>query len=340
MCNKIYAKLPDAERKKRQAESKLKFKDIYEKTLMVLGASQTDVPCSGGFQKCWSELLGIWSKYASKIGCNVIYAALHHIAWNRYPNPNMPKTVLDLLCLVEQAVLDEGYAYEVWSQSYFFDRALDEVKDTASVFSADCYCQSVWFGRYIYSRVYSQVCLKSRTLCSPIQGMRLADFRMFKTLDEARENVRVFEDTIKRLLPSAATWTRSAWTDEDGILQEIYLVHGINYTKNYQAFDDLVDVFKLVLNGQTYDRSLMLLSQFPVSMVACLWPKDTKENLERFFIRVCKRTSKQMKANPTTGSVFRHDVLEKSWVYQQFSNGTWTQSTAVKKQMFEYMLGV
>lgn len=340
MSKKFYANLPAAEVKKLRAESRRNFELIYEKTLEVLNLDKISAPCSGGFQKCWDDLQDIWRSNVQQLDCVVMNSVMYHIALGWYPGQGMSRDLQDLLLMVEQAVLAEGYAFEVWKESGVLRRELDFVRELMTPGSELACCGSKWFGRYVYSCTFSQVYLKRRKVCSEFEDMCWEDFMMFGTTHQARANVVVFESAIESLLPGAKAWTRGQWTDESWIMQEIYRVHGIDYTLDYSGFDALIDVFALRLNGCSYDRSLMLLDAFPDTMMACLWPQNTQLELERFFLRVSKRTRKQMKANPNTYGAFHTRVLTNSWVWNYYFNGTVTFSNKVKAEKFNVMLGV
>lgn len=340
MRNCIYQNLPVDEVKKHRKESREKFKLIYEKTLEVLKLDETSAPCSGGFQQCWYDLLDIWSSNAQHMNCVVMNSVMHHIAWGWYPGNEMSKELQDLLLLVEKAVLEEGYAFEVWLKSGVLRRELNFVREMCNCRSELTYCNSRWFGRYVYSRTFSQVRLKKRKIASYFEGMEREDYYIFGTAPRARDKVHDFENAIKALLPGSKSWSKTQWSDEKWIMQEIYRVHGVDYSQDFHAFDELVDVFVAVQNGRSYDRSLLLLDAFPESMLVCLWPRDTQLKLERFFLRVAKRTRKQMKTNPNTRAAFRTSVLTNSWVWRYYSNSPATCSNKVKTEQFNVQLGI
>jgi len=302
--------------------------------------NRASAPCSGGFQQCWNDLQDIWRNNAQRMNCVVMNSVMHHIAFGCYPDHGISKALQDLLLLVEQAVLGEGYAFEVWMESGVIRRELDFIREIATPESALGCCGSMWYGKYIYSRTFSQVRLKEREIDSVFEGICWADISMFGSASQARENVVAFEGAIQRLLPSAKCWSKIQWSDEAWILQEIHREHGIDFTQDYPAFDALIDVFVLALSGSSYDRSLMLLDAFPETMAACLWPQDPQKELERFFIRVCKRTRRQMRANPNTYGAFRTSILTNSWVWNYYSSGSVAEPKPVKTEKFNIMLGV
>ena len=335
----IYEKLSAEERKKLQAQSKQKFAVFYEKTLCAYGLTESQAPCSRGFQKCWNDVLKVLENQTAAIRYDIIYMALYHITWNTYPVSGLSAAKLELLALVEEALIEEGYAYEVWSESYIFNRAMDLIGKSTSIGSPRCLCHSAWFGRYVYANTCYEVVLKNGKVKLHESRIGWIGLNMFESTYSVRNTILVFEAAIKRLIPSATNWTRQEWTNEAHILREIQKVHGINYSQNYEDFDNLMDVFDRLLNGADYDRSLMLLDQVPLSIATSLWPNNALKNLERFFVRICNRTRKQMKINPCSQSAFRKDILTNSWVWVHF-NGTNTPPPKVKQQIFNVMLGV
>ncbi len=334
----IYEKMSAESRKKMQKRSKEKFTEIYQKTLIAYGLSPSQAPCSGGFQKCWNDILKVWDGQTTTVKYDVIYMAIYHVAWNRYPVSGLTDAQLELLALVEQVLIDEGYAYEVLSESYIFTRSLDLVEKSASVGEMYSLCHTKWFGKYVYANTYCKILLKNRKISLNSRRFGQIGTGMFHRPWEARNVVNVFEAAIKRLVPNSGSWTRAEWTNENLIMSEIQKAHGVDYTQNYRAFDDLMDVFDLLLNGRSYDRSLLLLGEVPVSMTVCFWPRNTAKSLECFATRVCKRVQKQMSSNPYSNSAFRKDIFSHSWVYRQHTDGTRALSRELKKLMFDTMM--
>ena len=336
----IYERLSIEERKQRQAESRLKFAEIYEKTLDVFELDPEQTHCRGGFQQCWYDILKVWSNLGTSRKYDLLYMAVYHIVWDRHYGTNLSPEYLELLSLVERALLDEGYAYEVWSSCGALNLIMKEFRAAFLLGTGQTVCKSAWFGKYIYACAYSKLRIKGRPTTRLPFGMLRGDVLMLRSTDNVKNIIAAFEKVIIQLLPNAAAWTRAAWADEAAIMKELYQAHGIDYTQKPGAFDELVDAVSMVLQGRNYERSLLLLDELPASMVRCLWPEDTEKNLERFFIRVCKRVRKQMKENPKTYGAFRKDVLEKSWVYRQYEDGTWTPSHNVTVQKFNVQLGI
>ena len=333
----MFENLPTDERKQLQTESKLRFAEVYEKTICALNLSPGQAPCSGGFMRCWRDIMNVWDCQSPGYSYGLFYNALYHVMWNRYPITNLSLAEKELLALVEQALIDEGYAYEVLSDSDSFWVAYDcVVKSLRSKYPSNK-GHSARFSNYVYSAYFCKVALKRKN-----DNSRINKVGMGLLAGYCREEVtrKAFEDTIKRLVPTAVNWTGCEWTDEAFIFHEIHKAHGVDYTLEPEAFDELIDVFTCMYEGRSYDRSLMLLKKLPVSMLPCLWPKDTEKNMERFFCRLCTRVRRQQLKKPNSKSSFCRDVLTKSWAYQQYTNGTSIASAEIKKQMFNVELGV
>lgn len=334
----IYENLSVKQRNFLQARSQQKFAEIYKKTLVAYGLTAKQAPCSNGFQRCWNDLLQIWESRTNSMKYDLIYLALYHITWHTYPVAGLSAAQRDLLASVEQALIDEGYAYEVLSESYIFERAIDHVGRSACVNSPSCQCRSAWFGKYIYARTCCKVLLKNRRCFFDMSKLGWTGIGMFGTAYSAKNIMQVFEATIMSLVPSAVNWSCQEWTNEQYIMQEIRKIHGVDYTQDYAEFDALLDVFDRLFNGYNYDRRLLLLKHFPPSMAACLWPADTAEEVERFFIRICDKAKKNINENPNTRSAFRTDVVTKSWVYRQYDTNVWPATTQTKKHLLELLL--
>ena len=323
-----FKNIDPAERKTLIKESKDLYLKIYNLTLKIYGVpTATMLPCSG-YSKCWLDILDIWKANEQKVGYNILYASIYHIAWDKYPVENIKTNEKELLELVERAVLNEGYAYETWAKSKEFVDALHEVLETTYKHLTDSSKGPFWFARYVFSRTLSMIKFKSKNLMDTYEGMYV------------KESTVMFEGAIRKLIPTAKNWDAQMWLDEKAIMDKIYKAHGIDYSKDYGEFDSLIDVFSLMLDGRSYDRSLMLIKSFPESMAASLWPKNTDDNVERFFTRICNRCSKISKKSNISRSKFRRDVITNSWVYSQYHNGTRTPSKIVLKKMFELGLGI
>jgi len=175
---KLYENLLAEERKQLQADSNAKFERIFKKSRNVLLSRPYKNCRYTGFQNCWRDIVEVWDKKDPETSYLLFRVVLFRIVWGRYPEKVTDKTLRDLLVLIEEAILEEGYAYTMWSREPTFQAALNAVRDTVLITSADCLCKSEWFGRYLYASAYCKIGLKNRTAKAPFDGLRVEDVEM------------------------------------------------------------------------------------------------------------------------------------------------------------------
>lgn len=206
---KLYEELLAVDRKQLQADSNAKFARIFKKSVKVL-CCRPDRPCRYyGFQHCWKDIVEAWDEHEPETSYRLFYVVIYRIAWSKYPVPINDRNVRELLALIEEAILEEGYAYTMWAKEPSFQAALTAVRDTALISSPHCICKSEWFGKYIYAGAYCRIGLKNRVAKEPFDGLRVEDVEMFATVSRARAIPVIFREAIKHMVPAAVNWTRN-----------------------------------------------------------------------------------------------------------------------------------
>jgi len=242
---KLYEDRLTDERKQLQADSNVMFVKILKKSSRVLFCRPYRNCRYNGFQHCWTDIVEAWDTRDPKTSYLLFHAVIYHIAWGSYPEAINDKGLRELLMLIEEAILEEGYAYTMWAKEPSFQAALTAVRDTTLLSSPDCICKSDWFGKYIYASAYCRIGLKNRVAKAPFDGLRTEDVEMFATVERARAIPSVFRGAIKRLVPAATDWSSSEWLDEQFILTEVQRVCGTGQVPDYLALDVLIDVYDL-----------------------------------------------------------------------------------------------
>lgn len=245
--------------------------------------------------------------------------------------------MIELLALVEQVLLAEGYAYDIWSDDRDFWDAMDKVEHSTS---GSGKCKSSFFGHFIRCRMKWEIVLKSGELNLMLDNVCWKKYLIVGSWMNIKEGIASFQRAVQFLIPDAKSWTREMWSDEAEILAEVHKIHGVDYTLDYGEFDNLLYMIESFLNGNDYDRKLLVLKHVPDSILKCMWPKDTEKHKEAFFARVCERTSNQRKVNPKTRSRFRNDFVMNSWVWKTLVGDQNEMSTDVKKQVFNMTLEI
>lgn len=242
---KLYEDMLTVDRKQLQADSNAKFARIFKKSVKVLFCRPYK-PCRyNGFQHCWRDIVEAWDEQVPEISYRLFYAVIYRIAWNRYPVQIDDREVRELLELIEEAILEEGYAYTMWAKEPSFQAALTAVRDTTLISSPDCICKSEWFGRYIYAGAYCRIGLKNRVAKEPFDGLRVEDMEMFATVSRARAIPVIFREAVKYMVPEAVSWTRNEWLDEAFIIQEVQKACSLEQMPDYLAFDAAIDMYDL-----------------------------------------------------------------------------------------------
>ena len=242
---KLYEDMLTGERKQLQADSNAKFERIFKKSSKVLLSRPYRMCRYNGFQHCWKDIVEVWDKREPKTSYLLFYAVIYRVAWGSYPEKISDRGLRELLILIEEAILEEGYAYTMWAKEPSFQAALNAVRDTALISSPDCICKSEWFGRYIYASAYCRIGLKNRSAKAPFDGLRVEDVELFSTVARARAIPSIFEGAIKQMVPEAVSWTKGEWLDEVFILQEVQRVLGVEQIPDYLALDAKIDIYDL-----------------------------------------------------------------------------------------------
>ena len=105
------------------------FDKMLAMTVELFRLSSTEALCSKGARKRWKDLANIWKRYAEE-ACeySIFDLALHKIYWGVYPEP-MKEDYIPLVRLVEDELLSDGPAFNVWRTHPFYRFAFSYIKD-------------------------------------------------------------------------------------------------------------------------------------------------------------------------------------------------------------------
>lgn len=127
---------------------------------------------------------------------------------------------------------------------------------------------------------------------------------------------------------------------KDFVLQEIQRLHGVDYRCDYKSFDNLIDAFDKLMEGRSYDCSLMMVQSISASMVPRIWPRGHERSIEQFLNRICKRLSEQEASPVSNGrSNYTRKNLQNSWVTKQYAAGYWPMPQEWKRLIFDVSMG-
>lgn len=327
------------------AENRARFKEIYSLTLHLCSTTKEWVTCSTGPLKCWKDILRVWNEYAEEMDCpDMLYAALYHIHWGRFQPTVKSDELKGLILLVENELLKDERAFEAWYGSLEFKRAFDKVLTSVRhKKQVGCGWNSETFRKYLDSRMYMKVVYKEQIPTSDwlLDVHELDTFYCAKELYNYRND---FETAIKRFLPEANNWD-AEWCDETYILNRIKAVHGIDYTLDYDDFDQMYLAVRMFLRNKSYEGELVLVKNFPHSMAVCLWGDQTDKRIYALFANAYSkhRAAKAKNMYPSRSKYCRKNI-EDSWVYKLLYGWYASKDSRLtgrtKEKFFNFSIGV
>lgn len=333
--------------KTRKAKSKARFDAIYKQTLQLCGITCKKAPCSKGVKKCWVDILEVWKKYSNTLGCeDVLFAALYHIQWRTFQPIIRSSELKKLVLLVEQELLDDGYAFDAWRITDDFKQAFDAIIGSVRLITGK---RGKWhantFRRYIYSRTFSLVMYKGKKPDNTWLYMTGRDIRSFTTAAELFECYTRFERILCCLLPEAANWDVE-WAHESYIMQSLKAAYGIDFTLNYADFDRLVEAVGLIIDQRTYTRALLEVENFTFTIAEAIWGSEATKKIQCFFSTVYQNHKSWVnkKRIRNTNSAYSKKNIMDSWIYKMLNE--WSAShdkrltQKTKDKLFNFCLGI
>lgn len=287
------------------------YNEIVKTTAAMASVSETSIPSSKGYLKRWTNLSDFWTS-KPEIFDDIFYKAIAHIATGRYPDNS--RTLKPLLALIEKAILTDSSVLCAWRRNKVFSYAFKRVTD---VLRYRRHHSSIIY-QFSTDRLYSLTFYRDE-FCRPVDLATdsYLEIKRATSIACVRRRFENFTEIIHVLIPDAQNWNAHQWTSEKHIFAAIKSVHGIDYTKDADAFDRIISMMKHKLNSQPYYYELFRIKHLPSSMAEAIWPEN-----------IIKELSKQLliasNVNPiiTNGS-YRPDidsvapsVVNTSWAYQ------------------------
>lgn len=267
----------------------------------------------------WAALADTWANRPDLEEHSVIHDAIHKIMWGFAPKKGYSTSYLQYIDAVAEVMETCDEAVEAWRARLDFVNERDYIAATMDpeVDGDKDYRFTIIHYHY----------LRDRMLC------KLEFERKF--CGELDENCakfwRNYEAAIIHLIPSAASWSREQWGDENNIHDALRATYGVDYRENIFEFDRVM-FLKMYSNSEDdIDDEIswyaMNITRLPYSLAEALWPGNTKEMVRKLFVNAVKYTlDYESKGKPNfknkdeyihaTGIFDRADLLN-SWIYKQ-----------------------
>lgn len=269
----------------------------------------------------WLDLARVWDKVHTCEKHFVLVCALHNIRWGVYPYDFDDSNMHYLLSLVEAELLDDGEAFESFSQWSVFKNLLEVMaNETSSYGDSDINTHLLQHHHYLSARLRCKV-------------------QYHKTRpDGFGEYVREYESyekIVTRFIPRAANWAREQWGNDLNVAAALEARYGVDYVASGEREDDFDRIIMMCREleywGDTADVVWYAanIEQFPLDMVKVLWPSDLEGNVTKLFLAAYKATvryeesgqlclDKKNKYYHPVGH-FEREALRASWLYQNVS---------------------
>lgn len=300
------------------------FNKMHKLTIALFSLSPTEALCSKGARKRWEDLANIWKCYAEE-ACeySIFDLALHKIYWGVYPEP-MKEDYIALVRLVEDELLSDGPAFNVWRTHPSYRFAFSYMKDQEkALVNRGPRPHSYMFWNYQNSRFWFNVVYKRRKpgLIDPATAS-LHDMKAAKRHESIYAACEGFEKAINCLIPDSKNWTDEQWLNDLNIRRDLRKLYNIKYADYDRDFEILIAALmnKLHYNAPIHLAQLLDLGSIPTGMVQRIWPVQTDTELKKLFLQAASR-AKNAETRIRNGTSHRYGLysynkLKRSWLFK------------------------
>lgn len=330
------------------AEANRIFNEMLKQTTSLFSLSPAEAFCSSGSKKRWNDLANIWKNYADE-ACeySIFDLALHKIYWGVYPEP-MKENYIPLVRLVEDELISDSPAFNVWRTHPSYRFAFSYMKDQEkALVHRGPRPHSCIFANYQNSRFWFNVVYKRRkpNLINPAASLH--DMKAAKTHERIYAACEGFEKAINCLIPDSKNWTDEQWLDDLNIRRNLKKLYNITYTHYDKDFEILISslINKLHYNAPIHLAQLLELNTIPNGMIQRIWPVQTDTELKKLFMLAASR-AKNSETRIRNGTSRRYGIhsyskLQQSWLYEYVYNDVTHRASSdnfeikLKKKLFE-----
>lgn len=301
-----------------------RFEKMLSETISVYNLTEKSAQCSKGKKKRWADLALLWRANANSPGYDEVFLpALHKICWGFYPDGTDIEKMGCLLSLVEEELLRDGPAFNMWKSNHDYRISFSDVSCLHKALKhRGPRCHSHITRNYISCYMWFNVVYKRK---DPPQ----IDVAYVSTnsIFSARKHGQIkfgccgFEEVIQQLVPPSINWSRAQWADDRNIFRYLKKTYGIDYMQHPEAFDKLYIflISKWFFNVTDCIKYILPITVMSYSLAQFIWPENTQEQIEDMFLKACSR-AKAVKNRETRferKTTFSYETIKKSWLYDQ-----------------------
>jgi len=307
-------------------ESWSRYEEIYRLTTKLAEKCQAKPNRCLALEESWKNIAVFWSCYSIDLcGSDLMFESLYHICFRKFSEKAKDPTLMRLILLIEDELLSFSYAFKVWLQTDFFQKAYNEItaprwenKTFKKVYEDEFYM-------YLTYRVTRMVMMKnlSRDKWTGLFGD--FDYRYHCGLSQIYSYVDDYEAAVEFLIPDAYSWYEE-WSDISVMVACIKVLYGVDFSGDIRGLEALIKATKHRQDIVTCARYLYRLKTCPITLLQHLWGDEYAQKLQVGFLSLCKRH----KAAKFRGNRSRYAYAKflNHWIYKQI--GTWRRDKTVE----------
>lgn len=289
------------------------FATLYQLTLKACKLKKFPSGKFTGERNVWLELAYVWNDLFDGGSAIIFMDAIHRIMWGVPCEGSRPQ-YNKIVEIVMDALLSEGEAFETWDSYDTCDVAIELIGADMDSWMDSSYRYSIEHYHYV----------KDRMLCK----IRYSKKKYKKRYEHVVDEVKSYEDAIKKLIPVVKTWNENYWLAEKHILDEINNRYGVDYRDDYIDYGRIL----MILTSREKKKSkyeiheawcASNIKQMPYSIAQVIWPQNTEDRI----IKMMELASKKAVSSIEPGSkqarqleeyihpvgIFQYSELHKCW---------------------------
>lgn len=300
-----------------------KFCWLYSMTMAIYDLEELDYPCSKGHIKRWCDLADIWGRCAASRGePNIFVLAIHKIHWGVYP-ANFPEHIpLEMVEVVERALIQNGEDYRGWKMSMYYYEAFDLVIEQVRPLGKHVPAKRLeWYLKYIRNKTWLRIAYKETAPPTvDLSHYTRSEFVAARKHAEIYSECRGYETVITKLIPDAASWDQSQWSNERLLYKHLEHIYGITMERYAREFNSTIDfLIELWYYQTTSIKHLLEIKDMPDALMKAIWPNRTQHDVTKLLALAYSR----VKSAHTYLSKYNINVhgctwkkLVNSWIYK------------------------
>jgi len=325
---------------------------LFDLTCEVYNIDQHKIQCSNGMIKRWRDLADLWGSCASaRTELNMFELAFHKIHWGILPHNFSVAFPAEAIDTVANMLKDTGNPSRGWRLNHYYRKAFKNIIILNHPIGMGApRKRSEWFLRYVCARTWLEVAYHgTEPSAFDLSRYTQSELKSAKKHAKIYADVSAYETVMTRLIPEASSWNDKEWRNERLLYNKLKNLYSLDSTDGYSDFDGIVSfLVDMWYYNVTSVKKLIEINAIPDSMLAAIWPRDTKQAVIKLLHLAHGRvksatTFRNHYGLPEYGCTA--EKLKSSWVFNicrswLYSGDLSVKETKTRKIIFEYETGI